>query len=390
MKVVHVLPKFSEVVWGGAESVVTSLVRCLEDIDSEVWACRLPGDDRDGTVGHARIRRFWALWPGGRKNIGEGKAGVPPGMVASLVRLSGRDVIVHVHCHNRLAALMVAACRVYGVPVLLTLHSRVLDLRPRLRYWLPNIFPIVAADAVVAVSEDVATQARDVGGRWDVKIVPNGVDLNWLKRGRRERGRSLLRVEESVPVVAFIGRISPIKRVEVLLDALRLFGERVEVTPHLAVVGPAANEAYYVRLRREAEGDPRLSRRVTFLGAVRHGSEELADLYAASDLVVLPSLYEAFGVVVPEAWAAGRAVVVSNVGGASQLVRTGGPGWLWDPATGAAGLAALMAEGIEAVRRDASISVRAAEAAEAYSAGMMAERYRELYRRLASVRRSAA
>ena len=66
-----------------------------------------------------------------------------------------------------------------------------------------------------------------------------------------------------------------------------------------------------------------------------------ADLLAASDAFVLPSRHEPFGIVVLEAWAAGKPVIVSNVGGLRRLVDGGKDGLVFDSGDGE-GLAAQM------------------------------------------------
>lgn len=128
-------------------------------------------------------------------------------------------------------------------------------------------------------------------------------------RGAREAIRARWRVAEGREVALFSGRLAPEKDPLSVLEAARL-DDRVHVV--VAGSGPLDNE-----LRREAAA--RIQGRFTALGFVNQG--ELPSVYAAADLLVLPSRFEPWGLVVNEALAAGCPVVASDrVGAAYDLV----------------------------------------------------------------------
>lgn len=381
MKIVHVLPKFSPSCWGGAETMVAALARVWTGGELEVWTCRLRGDAGSETVGAAHVRRFRALYFGGVGRQGDGKAGLPPGLFSCLVRLPRRNSVVHVHCHNRLAAAVIATSRLMGVKTVLTVHSRVARIDPRWRYWLPNEFPLVAADVVTAVSEAVREQIKSVG-RMRVELTPNGIDLEWIRAGDRARGRRALRLGEEVRVVLFCGRISRVKNLGALLQAAERLTARASDVK-VVIAGPVADHKYNAELRAQIASTS-LSKHVLFLGAIAPGSEALADLYAAADVVVVPSVWEAQSLTVLEAWGAGRTVVVADVGGMGELVRSEGIGRLWDPGTGDSGLAAEIDEALKAARQDAGTERRARAAAERFDIRRTAALYYRLYEDLLS------
>lgn len=380
MRVVHVLPKFSAQVWGGAEALVAGLARSWPGGNFEIWTCRLQGDSRRDAMGTARITRFGALYPGGRMRVGDGKAGLAPMMLARLALLPRTQTVVHVHCHNRLAAAVVAATQLLGLKTVLTIHSSVRKLEPRWRYWLPNEFPLRAAHAVTAVSEAVGDQVRSVAGRTDVQVIPNGVELEWLRQGDRARGRCALGLGEDTTVILFCGRISRVKNLHALLDAVERLAQDIQV--QLLIVGPAADRTYTHELQCRAAASGKLRARVSFSGPVPPMSEHLADLYAACDVVALPSLWEAQAVTALESWAAGRAVVAADVGGLGAMVRRVGFGWLWDPRSGAAELARQLVCALETTRHDPTFAHRARLAAEAFEVRHTVQAYRRLYERL--------
>ncbi len=385
MRVIQVLPKFSARVWGGAESSALALSRSLQlgGHAAEIWAGAVFDDEAHEIVADVPVRRFWVVYaPGERRLAGNGKAGLAPGLVARVFALPA-DALVHVHCHNRLASSVVAACRARRIPTILTLHSRVADLRPGWRYWLPNIWPIKAANVVTAVSERVAADARIVAGREHVEVIPNGVDASWVEQGDRSRGRKRLGVGKAEPLILFVGRVTRIKRLEILMEAVKLYA-RADHSVRLAVVGPAADQIYMSELQARMAADAMLATRVAFTGAVPYGSEELADFFAAADVVVLASEFEAQPLVVVEAWAAGRAVVVSDVGGMGPMVRRAGVGRLWDPASGPTGLAAELRAAVGESRGDPGLARRARAAAGEFSVSRITARYLALYEQLVS------
>jgi glycosyltransferase involved in cell wall biosynthesis len=140
--------------------------------------------------------------------------------------------------------------------------------------------------------------------------------------------RARLRAELGLPDDAFVlvcvGMIRPDKGQDHLLDALALLAERGH-QPHLVVVGSATSECadYEARLRRMAAG-----RRVLFTGY----RDDVSELMQMGDAVVIPSLTEAQPRVAVQAFATGKPVVASCVGGVPEIVIDGETGWLVPPA----------------------------------------------------------
>merc|ERR1719161_2939668 len=74
-----------------------------------------------------------------------------------------------------------------------------------------------------------------------------------------------------------------------------------------------------------------ISHAVIFVGSVKSGSPHLKALFKSCDAVVVPSRNEPFGIVVLEAWAAGKPVVATTSGGPRDFVKPDRDGWLVDP-----------------------------------------------------------
>jgi glycosyltransferase involved in cell wall biosynthesis len=207
-------------------------------------------------------------------------------------------------------------------------------------------------------------------------FLPNTCDVDWFSResSRDRTGRDRLRGELGLgegPVMLFVGRLVPVKGVDTLLQAIRALdtdgtarcagcaASHKAQAAHLLVVGDGRQRGELAELVKSLG----LEDRVHFIGS--RPWTELPRLYAAADLLVLPSLFEPWGAVVNEALACGLPVIVSDaVGCAPDLVRTGENGWIV-PAGDAQALARALGEALNDVSglaRMGAVSARLAPA----------------------------
>lgn len=243
-----------------------------------------------------------------------------------------------VHAHYWLSGVVGLELRErWGAPVVQMFHTlarlknRVArsarDREPALR--LAEESRIAAAvDRIVAattVERDHFLHQHGVA-RSHVAVIPCGVDTELFAPGDPAAARDALALPPG-PVLLYVGRLTPIKGLDTLLEAMaRLDGTLPRA--RLLIVGGEADEpldghAAELRRRLRALG---LERRVTFVGA--QPQERLRDYYRAADVTVLPSYYESFGMVAMEAMACGSPVVASRVGGLQTTVRDGVTGVL--------------------------------------------------------------
>ncbi|HEX2882729.1 MAG TPA: glycosyltransferase family 4 protein, partial [Polyangiaceae bacterium] len=132
------------------------------------------------------------------------------------------------------------------------------------------------------------------------------------------------RTTRSECVVLLVARLVPTKGIEVALEALAQLSES---SVRLRIVGEGA-PAYEASLRKLSVGLG-VQHRVDFVGAVPPA--KLTQEYDSADLLLLPSWYEAFGIVLVQAMARGLPCVASNVGGIPSVVRDGETGLLFPP-----------------------------------------------------------
>jgi glycosyltransferase involved in cell wall biosynthesis len=155
------------------------------------------------------------------------------------------------------------------------------------------------------------------------------------------------------PVVAFVGRLFRKKGVDVLLRAMALV-RRAVPGAHLRIVGDGPERAALERLAEELSLGPDA---VSWHGFVRR--DRLDALLGDAWLQAVPSVYEEpFGVVTIEAMMRGTALVASNTGGPSEVVREGETGYLVPP-----GDPALLAEAMCRALRDRALAEQLGAAA---------------------------
>jgi D-inositol-3-phosphate glycosyltransferase len=180
-----------------------------------------------------------------------------------------------------------------------------------------------------------------------IDVVHPGVDLATFSPGDRMQARRALGLAADEKVIAFVGRIQPLKAPDVLLRAAaKLPGVRV-----LVAGGPSgsglANPDGLVRLADELG----ITQRVTFLPPQTR--DQLVGLYRAADMMAVPSYAESFGLVAVEAQACGTPVVAAAVGGLPVAVRDGVSGVLvegHDPDDWAAAMGGLFDRGPQTMR----------------------------------------
>ncbi len=207
------------------------------------------------------------------------------------------------------------ACIEYGQrvgrPVVVTVHGHDLkDLAVGRASWRTMVADaLTQADAVIAVSGELADRARELGvAEQRLKQIPNGVDSDLFQPGTRTPGEGGWRL-------IYSGRYDPAKGLDELLQALA--GLRAEGRDvHLDLVGGGATaltQAYPERAAQLGVAD-----RVRFIDEVP--LEQMPAILAAADVFVLPSYSEGLPLSLLEAFACGLPVVTTRCGGPEEVV----------------------------------------------------------------------
>lgn len=212
-----------------------------------------------------------------------------------------------------------------------------------------------------------------------IAMVPGGVDVDHFRPMDKTRARRRLEIEPRVVLLLSIGRLTPQKGQDRIINALACLDG--DFRPHLMVVGGNGDGDPERRRLQKLAARAGVQERVTFCGSVAH--RDLPVYYAAADMVVLASHYESFGLVGLEALACGRAVVSTPVGVMAELARMQRPGIIAVEGSPVALAAGITIAGDRApdwpdhlIRqsvRDYSWTNAAAAVQEAYRAAMQAD-----------------
>jgi len=355
MKILAIPRRFVRKEWGGTETVVLETGKRLLAMghDASIWTSTIFSSLPEETMEGVPVRRFPYTYPvlgltaEGRNRL-DMKGGnlFSLGLMRALRKEKGIDLI-HLHTMGRLGGIARREAHRRGIPYMVSLHGGFLDvpqsqkddlvapLKNTLEWgkvlglWVGSKRVLQDAAAILCVSraEQEKIQARFPGKK--VLFLPNGVDCARFSRGDGPRFRKKWNVPRQARVLLLVGRIDPQKNQMAALTVM----ERLRKTfpsLHLVLAGPVT-DLRYGRLLRTSIGERGLEESVTLIEGLPSDSQDLVDAYHAAEIFLLPSIHEPFGIVILEAWAAGRPVVAARIGGVPSFVEEKTDALLFDP-----------------------------------------------------------
>lgn len=235
---------------------------------------------------------------------------------------------------------------------------------------------IACSDAILASCTAEASQLTQLYGADPdrIEIVPPGVDHAFFSPGDRRGARAALGLGDH-PVVLFVGRIQPLKGVDVAVRTLAALAHPDAV---LVVVGGASGAVgdHEVERVQKLAADLGVADRIHWVDPQPH--HLLSTYYRAADVCLVPSRSESFGLVALEAAACGTPVVAAAVGGLRTIVAHGGTGFLVDGRDPAA-YAGYVEQILDSPVLAAELSAAAAHRATGYTWSTTAGRLRRLH-----------
>jgi glycosyltransferase involved in cell wall biosynthesis len=361
---------------GGQESVVDSLARHFVLLGHETVVLapqpRRPLRPHDGALPYKVVRhprfvstRDFVSW-----------------YRIFLRKLHARFRFDVIHCHDvyptgYLAALCKPKLR---IPLVITSHGGdVRENNPRLeKQGIPQrmLAALRSADTLISIAPFTEMNFRRLlPAARRIVTIPNGIDLNpyATPAARPANLDPAIRARE---YVLFLGRLAQRKGVDVLLEAMARIPSNLSGGVRLVIAGTGDEQAELESLGHSLK----LRDRVRFVGRVE-GDAKIYLLQNALATVMPSRVWEAFPLVVLEAFAAGRPIIGSKVPGIADLVEDQRTGILM-PEEDSAALSLALREVLDDPHRADEMGDAARHVAQAYSWESVAARHIELYQEL--------
>ncbi len=243
--------------------------------------------------------------------------------MVDVVRYENLDIL-HVHYaipHAAVAYLSKKILLSKGkyVPVVTTLHGTDITLVGKNKAFSPVVeFSINKSDGVTAVSESLKQQTLDYFDiNKNIKVIPNFIDFERFKRINKDHFKKAI-APNGERIITHVSNFRKVKRID---DVVKVFHRINQNLPSkLLLIGDGPE-------RRKAESQCRrlgLCDEIRFLGK----QDAIEELMAVSDLFLLPSQKESFGLAALEALACEVPIISSNAGGLPEVNLQGKTGFL--------------------------------------------------------------
>lgn len=311
MRIVHVTPSFPPNI-GGLPTVVYSISRQLakEGHNVSVYTRNIPGGKKieiiDGVIIH-RIPVFFSFFR------------IPVACYLSLCQETAD--IFHVHTPPPSGVLSaIIAGKLKKRPLVLTYHSDTVG-NCLIEHFLAKLYNRFEANFIFKNFAGILVASKGYQRRLlsrgldeeRVEILPNGVDVQSLGESSQET-RHLREYElGKKKLILFVGALKKCKGVEYLIEAIPRIVRKIDGV-ELVIIGDGEQRNKLRSMAKRLGVTNYVSFRGTVIG------EKLSAFYEAASVVVLPSISEAFGLVVLEAMTHGKPVVVTRIAGLSELI----------------------------------------------------------------------
>jgi starch synthase len=345
--------EFPPEVYGGAGVHVEYLSRELVSlVDLEVHCF---GEPRTSPL-VAHNYEPWSELPG------DGAGAALQAMAVDLRMAAAVATAEIVHSHTWYANLGGHFAKLlYGVPHVMTAHS-LEPLRPWKAEQLGGGYAlssfceqtaIESADAVIAVSEDMARDVRRIYPNLDpakVVVIHNGIDAEQYRPDPRTEVLGRLGIDPELPIVMWVGRVTAQKGISHLLDMAES-------------ISPSAQLVFLAGVADTPEIGASMARRAASLRQRRKGVHwietmlarvEVIQLLSHATVFVCPSTYEPFGLINVEAMACAAPVVATAVGGIPEIVVDDVTGYLVELPSDLGGLGVALAEKVNDLLSDSA------------------------------------
>ncbi|MFJ7725572.1 N-acetyl-alpha-D-glucosaminyl L-malate synthase BshA [Neobacillus sp. NPDC097160] len=249
-------------------------------------------------------------------------------LASKMAEVANREKLDILHVHyaipHAVCAILAKQMSNRDFKIVTTLHGTditVLGYDPSLTDAIK--FGIEKSDAVTAVSNALVTQTYElINPDQHIETVYNFIDERIYHKSDAASLKSQLQIKEEEKVIIHVSNFRPVKRVQ---DVVKTFAKISAIMPaKLLLVGDGPEMTIVCKMVRKLA----IEDQVIFLGK----QENLEELYSISDLMLLLSEKESFGLVALEAMACGVPCIGTNVGGIPEVIQQGETGYICEVA----------------------------------------------------------
>lgn len=352
MKIAHLVRRFTFQEWGGTENVIWNSALTLKKlgVESEILATSALDKDGEEVREGISVRRFPYFYPyfplpeRDRREMDK-KGGNPFSFKMYRYLLENDFDLIHIHSGTRIAEMGIGVAKKKGIPCVMSLHGGFVDVPEkemqelvaptahklpyggiieRLLGWSKDL--MAGVDGVICVGRNEYDKlSKQYPGKLVVHL-PNGVDTKKFNKPSSSLPdcRALWKIPADDRLILCVSRIdyqkNQLQLVQLLAD-LRKRGDKA----HVLLIGPPTAKWYEEEIRHQAK-ELGVAEHLTIVPGLSPDDPLLMAAYKESDVFILPSQHEPFGIVVLEAWSAGLPVIGSNVGGLGFLIKDGSNG----------------------------------------------------------------
>lgn len=239
-----------------------------------------------------------------------------------------KPTLIHIATPFNLGLFGVHYGKKHGIPMIASYHTNFDDYLEyyhltflkkwiwKYMYWFHRSF-----EKVYVPSESTKEKLVSNNIHHEIEVWGRGVNHQLYSPAKRSNVffREQFQIKEK-NILLYVGRIAPEKDIRIVLETFYSLPERIKKETHLVIVGDGP---LFRMLSEQHQSN------ITWTGFLE--GEQLAQVYASSDLFLFPSPTETFGNVVLEALSSGLPVIGANAGGIQHLVTDGVNGYLCEP-----------------------------------------------------------
>lgn len=206
------------------------------------------------------------------------------------------------------------------IPMVTTLHGTDITLVGNHPFYKPAVtFSINKSDFVTSVSQSLKEDTLKLFNiKKEIQVIPNFIELDKIKKEDKSPCQRSVMANDEERIITHISNFRKVKRIP---DIIAIFNKiQKEIPAKLMMVGEGPEKEKAEQLCRELG----IQDKVIFFG----NSNEIDTILCQTDLFLLPSKTESFGLVALEAMACGVPVISSNAGGLSEVNKDGFSGYL--------------------------------------------------------------